>query len=82
MSILTEKETEAEALRDWSVPSDRLPAELSWGSPELLWSSRCEPRPGAWHEHGGFHRPRAPLLLCLLLATLVLEGGWGRSQGG
>ena len=30
MSTLTEKETEAEALRDWSVPFDRLPAELSW----------------------------------------------------
>lgn len=39
-----DKETEAEASRDWSVPSDRLPAELSWGSAELLWSSQCELR--------------------------------------
>ena len=82
MSTLTEKETEAEALRDWSVPTDKLLAELSWGSAELLWFSRCEPRPCAWHEHGGFHRPWVPLLPCLLLATLVLEGGWGWSQGG
>ena len=82
MSTLTDKETEAEASRDWSVPSDRLPAELSWGSAGLLWSSWCKPRPCAWHEHGCFHWPRAPLLLCLLLATLVLEGGWGLSQGG
>lgn len=46
MSTLTDKETEAEASHDWSVPSDRLPAELSWG-PAELWSSRCKPPPCA-----------------------------------